>query len=50
MRFEQSADPDDGADLTATVVISLQHAGDLPAGREEGRLGPWPHGVPPIPL
>jgi hypothetical protein len=49
MRFEQSADPDDEADLTATVVISVTHVGTAPDGKKlPGLLGPWPHGVPPV--
>jgi hypothetical protein len=48
-RFEATPGPGDEADLTATLVISLDHAGDLPDGREPGRLGPWTHGVPPMP-
>ena len=50
VRFDVTADPDDETDLTATMVIGLTHAGEPPGGREPGRLGPWPHGVPPMPL
>ncbi len=46
--FEASSNPDDEDDLTATVVISLNHAGEPPDGPEPGRLGPWPHGIPPM--
>ena len=49
-RFEATPDPSDEADLTATMVISLNHAGEPPDGREPGHLGPWSHGVPPMPL
>ena len=48
MRFENSANPDE-ADLTATVTISLTHAGNAPDGKKlPGLLGPWQHGVPPV--
>ena len=49
-RFEGAPGPDDDTDLTATLVISMNHAGESPDGREPGQLGPWPHGVPPIPI
>ena len=51
MRFEHSANPDDETDITATVTISLTHVGSAPDGKKlPGLLGPWPHGVPPVPL
>jgi hypothetical protein len=49
VRFDVAGNPDDEADLTATLTVSLNHAGEPPGGRESGRLGPWPHGVPPMP-
>ena len=51
MRFEHSpGGRDDEADLTATIVITLTHAGNAPDGKKPpGLLGPWPHGVPPVP-
>jgi hypothetical protein len=48
--FAFSDDPDDETDLTATLVIGLNHAGEPSGGRGSGRLGPWPHGVPPMSL
>ena len=50
MRFEAAPNPDGETDLTATMTVNLQHAGEPPAGPEPGRLGPWPHGVPPMRL
>jgi hypothetical protein len=51
IQFENSANPDDEADLTATVTISLTHVGSAPNGKKlPGLLGPWPHGVPPVAL
>jgi hypothetical protein len=50
VRFEATPDLGDEGDLTATMVISLNHAGEPPGGREPGRLGPWSHGVPPMPF
>jgi len=50
IRFDNSANPDDEADLTATVTISLTHVGSAPDGKMPGLLGPWPHGVPPVAL
>ena len=48
MRFENSANPDEAV-LTATVTISLTHAGNAPDGKKlPGLLGPWQHGVPPV--
>lgn len=50
IQFENSANPRDEADLTATVTISLTHVGTAPDGKKlPGLLGPWPHGVPPVP-
>jgi hypothetical protein len=51
MRFQHPAQPgDDG--ITATVIIELTFPGDLPPGHPSSkpRLGPWPHGVPPMPV
>jgi hypothetical protein len=49
VRFESAADPEQDG-LTATLVIGLEHAGEPIGGREPGHLGPWPHGVPPMPV
>jgi hypothetical protein len=43
IRLDNTADPDDEDDVTTTVVIALHRANE----HEPGRLGPWPHGVPP---
>jgi len=43
IRLDNTADPDDEDDVTTTVVITLHRANE----HEPGRLGPWPHGVPP---
>lgn len=51
MRLQHPAIPRGGG-TTATVVITLTTPGTLPAGHEamKPRLGPWAHGVPPMPL
>jgi hypothetical protein len=50
MRFEYLADPSDEASTTATVVISLASPGyDPDSAHTRPRLGPWTHGVPPMP-
>jgi len=46
IRLDDTADPDDEDDTTTTLVIALHHANE----HEPGRLGPWPHGVPPTSL
>jgi phage protein D len=46
IRLDHTADPDDEHDVTATLVVSLHQFG----GHGPGRLGPWPHGVPPTRL
>ena len=51
LRFQHPAQPgDDG--VTATVVIGLTSPGTFPPGHPDSkpRLGPWPHGVPPMPV
>ena len=51
MRFVHPAQPgDDGG--TATVVIELTSPGTFPPGHPDSkpRLGPWSHGVPPMPV
>ena len=48
-RSEWTSVPGDESDLMATLVISMNHAGEPPDGREPGRLGPWSHGVSPLP-
>jgi transcriptional regulator with XRE-family HTH domain len=35
---------------TATVVFELTSPGTLPPEDMRPRLGPWPHGVPPMPV
>jgi hypothetical protein len=51
MRFQYPAMPHDGG-MTATVVIELTSPGTLPPGdlSSRPRLGPWSHGVPPMPV
>jgi hypothetical protein len=44
VRLDDTADPHDEDDSTTTLVITLDHAYQ----RQPGRLGPWPHGVPPL--
>jgi hypothetical protein len=38
--------------VTSTVVIELSSPGTFPPGHEDAkpRLGPWAHGVPPMPV
>ena len=43
IRLDDTADPNDEHDITATLVVTLHQA----YGHEPGRLGPWPHGAPP---
>jgi hypothetical protein len=43
IRLDDTADPDDEEDVTTTLVVTLDRAYE----RQPGRLGPWPHGVPP---
>ena len=43
IRLDNTADPDDEDDVTTTIVITLHRANE----HEPGRLGPWPHSVPP---
>jgi hypothetical protein len=54
IRFEYptgEAKDDDDADISASIVISLTSPGRSADGKaERPRFGPWPHGVPPIPL
>jgi hypothetical protein len=50
LQFDGSVYPDIENDLTATMIIGLNHAGEPADGPEPGRLGPWPHGVPSMPL
>jgi hypothetical protein len=50
IRFQHPASPEDEADVTATVIISLTTPGRPTAEDMRPRLGPWPHGVPPMPL
>jgi hypothetical protein len=51
MRFQHPAQPGDEG-ITATVVIELTSPGQLPPGHPSSkpRLGPWSHGVPPMPV
>lgn len=49
MRFEHPADPSDEATITATVVITLTAPGQTTPEDRKPRLGPWNHGVPPVP-
>ena len=51
MRFQHPAQPGDEG-MTATVVIELTSPGQLPPGHPSSkpRLGPWSHGVPPMPV
>jgi len=51
MRFQHPAVPGDQG-VTATVVIKLTSPGTFPPGHEgmKPRLGPWAHGVPPMPV
>jgi hypothetical protein len=44
IRLEDTADPDDEEDVTTTLVLSLDRAYE----HQAGRLGPWPHGAPPL--
>jgi hypothetical protein len=43
IRLDDTADPNDEEDVTTTLVLTLDRAYQ----RLPGRLGPWPHGVPP---
>jgi hypothetical protein len=45
IRLDDTA-PDDEEDVTTTLVLTLDRAYQ----RQPGRLGPWPHGVPPLAL
>jgi hypothetical protein len=51
MRFQHPAVPG-GQGITATVIIELTLPGTLPPGDLDLKpgLGPWAHGVPPMPL
>jgi hypothetical protein len=51
MRFQHPFVPGDQG-TTATVIIKLTMPGTLPLGHLslKPRLGPWTHGVPPMPL
>jgi hypothetical protein len=51
MRFQHPAVLGDEG-MTATVIIELTSPGTLPPGdlSLKPRLGPWTHGVPPMPL
>jgi hypothetical protein len=51
LRFQYPSAPRDGG-MTATVLIELTSPGTLPDGHPDmrPRLGPWSHGVPPMPL
>jgi hypothetical protein len=51
MRFQHPAVPG-GSGTTATVIIGLTTPGTLLPGdlSLKPRLGPWAHGVPPMPL
>lgn len=46
VRLDDTADPDDEDDVTTTLVVTLDKAYE----HQPGRLGPWPHGVPPSAL
>jgi transcriptional regulator with XRE-family HTH domain len=49
VRFQHPAQPgDDG--LTATVVLQLTSPGQPAPDDMRPRLGPWSHGVPPMPV
>ena len=50
MRFEHPASPGDDEDISANVVISLTTPGQPSPEHGRPRFGPWPHGVPPMPL
>jgi transcriptional regulator with XRE-family HTH domain len=50
IRFEHPAQLDGEGDLTATVVIELTSPGTPSPEAARPRLGPWSHGVPPMPL
>ena len=45
IRLDDTADPDDEKDATTTLVLTLHRANE----HQPGQLGPWPHGVPPLP-
>jgi hypothetical protein len=51
MRFQYPAAPGERG-LTATVIIELSSPGTFPPGHEGMKpwLGPWAHGVPPMPV
>ena len=44
IRLDDTADPDDEEDVTTTLVLTLDRAYE----HQPGKLGPWPHGVPPL--
>lgn len=44
VRLDDTADPDDEEDVTTTLVLTLDRAYE----HQPGKLGPWPHGVPPL--
>ena len=46
IRLDESSDPDDEEDMTTTLILTLNRAYE----RQPSRLGPWPHGVPPLAL
>ncbi|MGH3278927.1 MAG: helix-turn-helix transcriptional regulator [Trebonia sp.] len=51
MRFQHPAWPGDDS-LTSTVIIEVVSPGTFPPGHpgSKPRLGPWSHGVPPMPV
>ena len=51
MRLQYPSAPRDGG-MTATVILELASPGTFPPGDPsmEPRLGPWSHGVPPMPV
>ncbi len=46
IRLEDTSNPDDDRDSTTAVIVTVNLANE----HEPGRLGPWPHGVPPLDL
>lgn len=49
IRFQHPVRPGDEG-LTATVVLQLTSPGQPPPDDMRPRLGPWSHGVPPMPV
>jgi len=48
MRFVHIGGQEDGTGMTATLLISVNAAGLTTPEDRKPRLGPWPHGVPPM--